>query len=156
LVGNLMERYYLEDPVINRRAILKWITQKWYGMAQTGFFSLWKGTTGGLLYIWQWNFGFLKSVGKFLTHWGAISLSRGTLLHALSLQYLWENIKLMVTFFWTSEFDYIDMQCINQAKMYPTFLHSTYSVLWCSNLKNKITHKMQDENMTKLHKFLCL
>jgi hypothetical protein len=28
LVGNLMERYYLEDPVINRRAILKWITQK--------------------------------------------------------------------------------------------------------------------------------
>jgi hypothetical protein len=51
LVGKLDGMNHLEDPGVDERIILKWIFEKWDGVARTG--SMWPriGTGGGLLLI---------------------------------------------------------------------------------------------------------
>jgi hypothetical protein len=47
LVGNLRERVSLEDPVVDRRIILRWIFRKWDVGAWTRSIWLRLGTGGG-------------------------------------------------------------------------------------------------------------
>ena len=48
----------LEDPGLDRRIILKWISEKWDMKAQTRSFWFWTGTGGWLLWMRWWTFGF--------------------------------------------------------------------------------------------------
>jgi len=47
--GNLRERDYFEDPVVDGRIILTWIFRKWNGGAWTGLIWFRTGTGGGFL-----------------------------------------------------------------------------------------------------------
>jgi hypothetical protein len=47
--GNMMERAYLEDSVVDGRVLLNWIFKKWVGGAWAGLIWLRIGTVGGLL-----------------------------------------------------------------------------------------------------------
>jgi hypothetical protein len=47
--GNLRKRDHLEDPVIDRRIILRWIFRKWGVGLRTGLIWLSIGTGGGHL-----------------------------------------------------------------------------------------------------------
>jgi hypothetical protein len=48
LVGKPEERGHLEDPSFDGRIILKWILEKWDGVARTGSIWLRISTDGGL------------------------------------------------------------------------------------------------------------
>jgi hypothetical protein len=47
--GNLTERGHLENPVLDRRIILRWVFRKWDGGTWSGLIWLGIGTGGGHL-----------------------------------------------------------------------------------------------------------
>jgi len=61
--GDLRERDHLEEPGLDERIILKWISNTWNGKTCTGFLWLRKRAGGGALRV-------LKTVENFLTRTG--------------------------------------------------------------------------------------
>ena len=61
--GTMREREHLEEPCVDGRIILRWIFRKWDVGLWTGLIWLRIVTSGGLLWMRYWIFGFYKMRG---------------------------------------------------------------------------------------------
>jgi hypothetical protein len=66
---------HLEDLVINRRILIKWILNKYDVRVWTGFNWFVIGTSGGLLWTWYWIFVFYE---RWKISWAAELLKKSS------------------------------------------------------------------------------
>jgi hypothetical protein len=83
-LGGPESRDHWEDLGVGGRIRLKWTLGRYRSMGRTGFGWLRIGSSGGLLWIRWWTFGFHKKAGYFLTSRATISFSNNILYRGVS------------------------------------------------------------------------